>query len=281
MNNTRGFTLTELAVVMFIVGLLLSTMMYTLSAQTEQRNREETQRRLELARELLLSYAVVNGRLPCPARSDNTTSPLTVAGDEVRNVAGECSGVHALGTAEDYYGGTILAGITGGLLPARAIGFEYVDAGGFAIDAWGNRIRYAIEKSVTSCAGTSTLPHFTHATNLKANGITCLPRDLLVCKSGTGVVGTAGSTSCGALSNFLVSANTVVAVVHSVGKNFAYAAVSTDEAANAVNNVVNDPVFVSRSPSPADSPSGEFDDMMVWIPVGVLYSRMIAAGVLP
>ena len=64
----QGFSLIELAVVMAIVALLLGTMMVTLSAQTEQRNAEDTRRRLDQARELLLTYALVKGRLPCPAR---------------------------------------------------------------------------------------------------------------------------------------------------------------------------------------------------------------------
>ena len=61
----HGFTLTELAVVFFIVALLMATAMFTLSAQNDQRNFEETRRRLEAARELVLAFAVANGRLPC------------------------------------------------------------------------------------------------------------------------------------------------------------------------------------------------------------------------
>jgi len=66
-NRGRGFTLTELAVVFAIASLLLATGLYTLAAQTDQRNFEETRRRLEAARELLLGFAIVVGRLPCPA----------------------------------------------------------------------------------------------------------------------------------------------------------------------------------------------------------------------
>lgn len=51
----RGFTLVEIGVVMIIVALLLGGLMYTLSAQLEQRAIEETRSRLEAARELLLS----------------------------------------------------------------------------------------------------------------------------------------------------------------------------------------------------------------------------------
>src|SRR5438132_2875122 len=151
-RHSRGFTLTELAVVLVIVGFLLASLMYTLSAQTDQRNFEETRRRLEQARELVLAYAIVKGRLPCPARSANTTTPVTVAGDEVWN-AGECSGDSGAGVLEDYYGGTS-GGVTLGLLPARTIGVSQVDAAGFAVDAWGNRIRYAVARSVA--AGTCT-----------------------------------------------------------------------------------------------------------------------------
>ena len=169
-------------------------------------------------------------------------------------------------------------GITGGLLPARALGFQPVDAEGFAIDAWGNRIRYAVEKFVTGCSGSSTLPHFTFATNLKANGITCQPRDLLVCKSATGVSGAAGATNCGAAANVLTNQNLLAAVVYSVGKNFAATgAGGIDEAAN----TDGDAVFVSHVPTPAGAANGEFDDQVTWIAVGELYARLIAAGVVP
>jgi len=57
----------------------------------------------------------------------------------------------------------------------------------------------------------------------------------------------------------------------------ATAAASIDEGTN------NDAfaAFVSRTPSPSGSSDGEFDDQLTWIPVGLLYSRLIAAGRLP
>src|SRR5438552_10580600 len=166
-----GFTLVELAVVFTIVILLLGSLMYTLSAQTEQRMQDETRRRLEQARELVLSFAVINGRLPCPARSANTTTPVTVAGDEVRNAAEQCNGDSGAGAVDDYYGGSN-GTVTLGLLPARAIGYTQVDAAGFAVDAWGNRIRYAVGKGATNCfSGTPATPHFVSSTNLKTNGV--------------------------------------------------------------------------------------------------------------
>jgi prepilin-type N-terminal cleavage/methylation domain-containing protein len=243
-----GFTLTELAVVVAIIGLLLASARYTLSAQTEQRNFEETRRRLEVARELLLTFAIVNGRLPCPAIS-------TSSGDEAPLGGGTC-------TAPGPYGGW---------LPARSIGYQAVDTGGFAIDAWGNRIRYAVSASaLTGCLG--SLPHFTSATNLRTNGLTCQPNDLVVCRSATGIT----ATTCGtALA--VTNQNTLVAIVYSTGKNGAQGSAGVDEAAN----LNGDRVFVWHTPTPVGAANGEFDDQMAWIAVGELYGRMVAAGVLP
>jgi hypothetical protein len=36
-----------------------------------------------------------------------------------------------------------------------------------------------------------------------------------------------------------------------------------------------------RTPSGSDSSFGTFDDLVAWAPVGVVYSKLIAAGVLP
>jgi len=276
-----GFSLVELAVVVSIVAFLLGGLMYTLSAQTEQRSVDETRRRLEQARELILAFAISNGRLPCPARSAATAAPVTVGGDEVVTTATGCIG----DSVTDYYGGGVSGGVILGLLPARSIGYHQVDSAGFAVDAWGNRLRYAIASSITGCTGTPTTPHFVNAVNLKSNGISCLPSDLLVCKSATGIT----ATTCGGAANQIMSQNLVVAIIYSTGKNGALtpdsatatAAYRLDEAAN----LNGDPVFVFHSSTPDNSSTGslneEFDDQFTWITVGELYGRLISAGVLP
>lgn len=276
-----GFTLVELAVVLAIVALLLGSLMYTLSAQTETRNFEETRRRLELARELLLSYAIVNGRLPCPARS-------TSAGAEVRDVNGNCTD----GATEDYYGGPLGGGVIGGLLPAVTIGFQQVDANGFALDAWQNRIRYAVAKNNTNCSPPGPPANtrlFTHLGNLKTYGVSCQPNDLLVCKSATAFALNAASTppSCGGLgANQIMSTSLVVAIAFSTGKNATTSGgAGADEATNLKTNAalapVINPLFVHHPPAPADAAGGEFDDQFAWINVGELYGKLISAGVLP
>ena len=262
MRRARGFTLTELAVVMAIVAFLLGGLLYTLSAQTEQRNFEDTRRRLEQARELVLGFAIVNGRLPCPATATSNGSESPAGGST-------CTTGYA------------------GWLPASTIGFQQTDSSGYAIDAWGNRIRYAVSIATPYNSQTPQVcrpvspttppvtPHFTDKTNLKSNGIDCQPNDLLVCKSATGIT----ATTCGGAANQIMTTSLVVAIIFSTGKNGAQTPCGTciDELAN----LNGDQIFVWHPPAPSGVSNGEFDDQFTWITVGEFYGKLIAAGVLP
>lgn len=249
LRRQRGFTLTELAVVFLIVALIIGGAIMTVSAQLEQRSREETLRRLNAAAEALIAYAIVNRRLPCPA--------LAGTGDEA-NPGGT-------GNCTAFYNG---------VLPARTIGFQPVDGAGQGIDVWTNPIRYAVANLITGCIGSSTTPHFTNAANLKANGISCRPNDLDVCSSSSGTT----ATSCNTAAR-VASVETVAFVVWSTGKNGGFA---TTWGADENENGDGDRVFVSRTPSDAQAAAGtHYDDLMVIVPVGIVYSRLISAGVLP
>ncbi len=265
-NAARGFSLVEMAVVLAIVGLLLGTAMYMLSAQSEQRAREETQATLERARDALLGYAIANGRLPCPASGATT-------GIESDSPVGS-------GACTNPYNG---------FLPAITLAFQPVDSQGFAVDAWNNRIRYAVAQTVNGCVGTSTTPHFTNKTNLKQNGMSCQPgsSDLLICKSSVSSPAPSPG-SCGPATNVVTNSSpsgTVVAVIFSTGKNYAFAptAATATAAGNAdeAANLDNDSVFISHTPAPKGAAGGEYGDMMVWISVGSFYGRLATAGVLP
>lgn len=251
-GRVRGFTLAEIAVVMVIVGLLIGGLLTPLAAQVEQRNFAETQKRIESATELLLGFAIANGRLPCPASTSSS-------GDESPSGGGTCT---------NYYDG---------FLPARALGMQPTDSSGYAVDSYDNRIRYVLAQTLATPATCTNLPAFSSSTNLKANGLQCQPGDLRICRSSQA----AGfsSTSCGT-NNDLVNQSTVVAVVFSTGKNSATSdATRTDEISNTDANAT----FVYHTPTPAGAGStgGEFDDLMVWISAGLLYGRMVGAGVLP
>ena len=275
-TTERGFTLTELAVVLTIVALLLGGALYTLSAQTEARNLGETERRLENARELLLGFAVANGRLPCPA------SLAAGTGDEAPSTGGPCTTAYA------------------GYLPARAIGFSPMDAAGYGLDVWNNRIRYAVSVN-SNVAGNPdnvfTTAPMSPATGIKYNfnpssGTNLAPQDLLVCTAydvGTGST-SATAPTCGTAASAVAATNTntVVAVIWSQGRNFSTASFTgvsgqsgTDEAFNNKTTTnSNHGVFVHHPPRPF-AEANAYDDQMVWIPAGMLYGRMIAAGAVP
>lgn len=277
MTRSRGFTLTELAIVTTVVALLLASLLYTLSAQVEQRNFEDTRRRLEQARELVLAFAIANGRLPCPARYTSAASHSQGLESFCAAATGGCAGtettaVQAHGNCSNYYDG---------YLPAATIGFQTTDANGFAMDAWNNRIRYVVTRTTPACAPANTVV-YTSSANLKTYGVACQPPDLLICKSSSGPI---TGASCISAANQLVATNVVAGIVFSPGKNFptaqtaaaAAAAGRSDEAAN----IDGDASFVFHPPAPSNATNGEFDDQFVWITAGELYNRLIGAGVLP
>jgi len=271
--RSRGFSLVELAVVMAIVALVLGGAMFTLSAQVETRNFNDAQQRLDQARELLLAYAVVNRRLPCPARfvssADNSQGQESFCSAEKPAACGTpTTTFQSHGRCSESTGG---AGTYSGFLPGRAIGFQPVDNAGYALDPWGNRIRYAADMAEQGTA--PNIVRFTraHTPGGAAWSLVNTPTELLVCSAAV-----TASTACDANSS-IVNANTVVALVFSTGKNGATGGTGTNEARNLDGNGL----FVSRPPDPSSVSSGEFDDQMVWIPATLLYSRMIAAGVLP
>jgi len=237
-----GFTLVEMAVVLAIVGLLIGSMMMTLSAQVDQRNFNETQRRLESAKEALLAFSIVNGRLPCPA-----AAPSGGASDGLESPAGGGSCTNFLN----------------GYLPARTLAIQPSDSSGYAVDAWGNRIRYVVSNG--------SGPHFTNSTTMRTNGISTQPTTLKVCTTSTGI----SASLCGTYE--VESLVSIAAIVYSVGKNGSLTPTGADELAN----LNNDAVFISHTPTPSTATNGEFDDMLVWITTGALYGRLIAAGLLP
>lgn len=264
-KHAMGFTLVEMAIVLLIVGLLLGGGLTVLSAQIEQQRFKDTERLLGEAREAVIGFALANGRLPCPASA-------TSAGREsfCTNGAGACgaaivpppAAIPAHGRCTNFYNG---------FLPASTLGFSPVDPAGYAIDAWGltqNRIRYAVATNGTNWS-------FTAPDGMRTATMVTLAPDLSVCASATGIAG----TNCGAAVSLTATA---VAVIHSVGENAATGGTGTDETANPnPNSADNNQVFISHTRAAAAAPNGAFDDIVVWLPSGILFNRMVQAGRLP
>jgi prepilin-type N-terminal cleavage/methylation domain-containing protein len=237
-RRTRGFSLVEIAVAMMVIAILLGAMLVPLTTQVAQRKISDTQKTLEDITQALLGYAIANGRLPCPASSTS-------------------SGI------ESPAGGGVCTNPYNGFVPAATLGLQATDSQGYAIDAWGTRIRYAVATANSSA--------FTTANGMRTQGMAALTPNLDVCPTSTGI----DTTSCGTGKPYL--ANSAVAVILSLGPNWVTGGTGADEAAN----LNGDQVFVYHVRSGSSNPNGEFDDIVTWLSENVLYNRMVAAGQLP
>lgn len=154
-QEQTGFTLVEMAMVLLIVALLLGGLLPTISSQVDQRHNTETNAKLDEIRQALIGFAVINGRLPCPA---------TTTSNGLESMAGvSCSNPYD------------------GFVPAATLGLSGADSSGLLEDAWGNPIHYAV---------TAWNNAFTTANGIKNAGISNLSPDLLVCSTATGISGT-------------------------------------------------------------------------------------------
>ncbi len=116
--GTRGFTLIELAVALFVIVLVLGSLLVPLTTQVEQRQISDTEKTLQEIREALIGYAVSKGNLPCPDTGTNGAENINAG-------TGLCN--------------TIVGGIAAGRLP-------YADLGLGNSDLWGNRFTYVVNE---------------------------------------------------------------------------------------------------------------------------------------
>lgn len=248
---TAGFTLVEVAVVLFLVALLIGAIAVPLAHQFESRRVEDTERMLELAQDKLLAYAARTGYFPCPATDTSNAAEPLIGTD---HSTGACSVWH-------------------GFLPAATIGWQPVDAQGYALDAWGtggSRIRYAVSNEPVDGI---TNP-FTKVNGLANAGIGAVSSALLfqICGSGTGVT----LVGCGTAPALATNA---AVVVWSVGPNATTGGTSIDEAQNPnPQGGSADRIFVSRTRSGGSGP--DYDDLVKWIPGPIATRRLQVAGVM-
>ena len=256
-NQDDGFTLVEMAIVLSIMALILGIGLTLLSAQQDQQRINDTNTLLNNAQEALIGFAIVNGRLPCPA---------SAASNGVESYVG----VVGSSSCTNFYNG---------FLPAATLGFKPVDSKGYAIDVWNNRIRYAVTAWSNATPPVSNV--FTTTNGMSAAWNSNLSPDLRVCSTAAGIAGLPPVCDIGPPSTSLAS-NGVPAVIYSTGKNGAYGGTGTDEAENPnPNSADNDRVFVYHTPNPDGATGGYFDDQVIWISPYILYSRMVQAGKLP
>jgi prepilin-type N-terminal cleavage/methylation domain-containing protein len=118
-GDVRGFSLIEMAVVLFVITLLIGSLLVPLSTQVQQRQISETQKALEEIKEALLGFAVSKGHLPCPDKTGGGGAGTANDGVEDVDGAGAC-----VATSQ-------------GNVPWATLGVA-------GADPWGNRFRYQV-----------------------------------------------------------------------------------------------------------------------------------------
>lgn len=249
-SKQGGFSLIEIAVVLFIIVLLLGSILVPLHTRHNQKSVAETEKTLADIRDALYGYSISNGHLPCP---DRTTGGGNNDGQEDR-AGNNCA-------------------VTAGNLPWSTLGIG-------AMDAWGNRFRYVVLPNYAVIS--STLPALNTPATLKACPFAgCTEWEVLISPNDPTIMDDTNAV------NVVLGNARAAAVVISHGPNglgavnantgvVALPPTTADELANVgVDN------FVSRIATEKTSGVGEFDDLVIWIGRPALFKHMVAAGVLP
>jgi prepilin-type N-terminal cleavage/methylation domain-containing protein len=247
-NQQKGFTLVEMAMVLLIIALLLGGMLVPLSAQMEQRNISDTQKALSEIKEAIIGYALANGQLPCPAVP---TIPTGQAGAGIAQTP-PC---------------------TTGVLPWATLGVSETDA-------WGNRFTYRVTPEFADAIIANTYGYDIAFSCVSTH--ICIPPNNP--QNASFALCSCGALNVWASAAKLTTiAGNVPAVIVSHGKNSAGAwtpqgnqlpvGSNADEQENSDGS--SDTDYVSHTPT------ATFDDLVAWISLDVLFNRMVAAGKLP
>jgi len=246
-KSNSGFTLIEIAMVLFIIVLLLAGLVPTITSQMEQQRANETRKKMSEIKEALIGYALRTGTLPCPARENIAT------GQANAGVAINCANT--------------LANPQYGVVP-------WVTLGTSETDGWGNRFTYRVTYDFTDSVASNT-----------NGGCTPSPAPTQatfgLCSNGNMTIKSASTFATPPGVNIATS---IPAVIISHGKNGAGAYTmegkqvptnsNLDESENNSGHST-DTNYVSRPQTTS------FDDLVEWITPYILYNRMVAADRLP
>ena len=252
---SAGFSLVEVAVVLLIVGLLISGLLSPLSHQREQVRLSQSGSEADTILAAIAGFAASQGRLPCPA-TDSSAGQESVVGSPPT----ACVTQH-------------------GFVPAATLGItgSFTDAG-LLMDPWNNPWRYSVTATDSDA---DNIWDFIGEGEMSERTMGELRPNLVVCDAASN-----SNTSCSD-GNMLVS-NAVV-VLLSMGKDWgSYSSASQQENAGEGTGATlgnypiagtDDLVFVSQDASV--SVGNEFDDQVFWLSPNLLYTHMIKAGQLP
>lgn len=258
-SQAKGFTLVEMAIVLAIVTLLLTSLVPTISSQIEQRKISETKAKLIEIQQALIGFAIINGRLPCPAQSSLETGSANAGLEARKDTTCACAtaggGIASADAARVACTSTSVMGV----LPWASLGITETDA-------WDRRFTYRVTRNFADDIGVET-PGCTPEVSSPTTS------SFALCSPGVlNILASAGGTTI---------APDVPAVFISHGMNGAgaYDSSGTQFSASSnsdeIENSDNDASFVSHEFMTS------YDDLLAWISPSILGSKMLAAGKLP
>jgi prepilin-type N-terminal cleavage/methylation domain-containing protein len=139
MIRSKGFSLVELTVALFIIALLLAGAFIPLSTQMEVRNVAETQRSMESTRDAIIGFAQANGRLPCPANGATPAGTVDTTTWATPVGAG----------AEQWDPANTRCYTVFGVVPWTSLGVSETDA-------WGRRLSYRVSPAFADAISLNT-----------------------------------------------------------------------------------------------------------------------------
>ncbi len=294
MTTQRGFTLIEMAIVLVIITIMIGGLAMPLSAQIQARRIAETNKTLEEAREAVIGYAMSHTTTTCTCAYMSGTldpattcpanlCPVSVAGTATLTISPRhylpCPDLYSADPepnqdndgvdgftdlnngVEDRY----KTGSNVGRCAASSGNLPWASLGTAAQDAWGNRLHYSLTDDLAATMYGNSSTGFSNTSTGKNH----------VCTTSAGGCGT--GTVASNVPVVLVSYGSNGWGARNVNGNTLKAPTSADE----LENTDADTSFVTRAPTKADSASGEFDDLVVWISDGLLKSRVCPSGGCP
>src|SRR5450830_1060536 len=134
-NKFKGFTLVEMAVVLVIIGLLVSAGLGVGNAQMQMARITTTKQKEDAIKSALISFIARNNRLPCPAVAG--LAPGAVGYGVEALIPGTCTN-----TFQDALPVTVVTGV----LPWSSLGITDESAS----DGYYNRFTYQVKLSATN-----------------------------------------------------------------------------------------------------------------------------------
>jgi prepilin-type N-terminal cleavage/methylation domain-containing protein len=268
MKKTRGFTLIEMAIVLVIITILIGGLAMPLSAQIQARRIAETKKTLEEAREAILGYAMTHS---CTCAYD-TVAPTGVLQPAPQTTCTSiCPASNPSSTAVTFQHAylpcpDISGDGTGDLIGPRCAnshGFlPWVVLGVANQDAWGNRLRYEVDRDLADPnKGFAKAVPTGFTAPIICQTHSC---DDHVADDLAFVLVSQGPNGWGAQN------------INNAWNILQAAPTGPDEAENLGDD--GNGHYVSRSATKADNINGEFDDLLVWYSYSLLVAKVCPTG---